>query len=58
MKKPKVLKAAIPADLIVKVYEYEGWQFKMGERRVPRVKELYDITVDVRKNVYIATRKQ
>ena len=54
----KKLTAAIPADLINKVYAAEGWTKVEGEVRIRRVKTDYCISVDARKGVYVATPKR
>ena len=54
----KTLTAAIPADLINKVYKAEGWVKVEGEVRVRRVKTVYSLTVDARRGVYVATPKE
>ena len=54
----KKLTAAIPADLINKVYAAEGWTKVEGEVRIRRVKTVYCISVDARKGVYVATPKR
>ena len=51
----KTLEATVPADLIDKVYKAEGWTKIEGEGRVKRVKNLYDLSIDYRKNRYVAT---
>lgn len=59
MSKRKIIKRRIAYDLIVAVYKAEGWwPPREGERRVERVKTLYTLTADLRKNVYIATPKE
>lgn len=42
--KRRVLKAAIPADLIDKIYKTEGWIKVRDEVRIRRCNVLYDIT--------------
>ena len=54
---PKVIKRAIPADLIDAIYKAEGWKKVEGECRTARCKTLYDITRDNRANRYVATRR-
>ena len=54
----KKLTAAIPADLINKVYAAEGWTKVEGEVRIRRAKTVYCISVDARKGVYVATPKR
>ena len=54
----KTLTAAIPADLINKVYCAEGWTKVEGEVRAVRVKTAYCLSVDARKGVYVATPKR
>ena len=54
----KTLTAAIPADLINKVYKAEGWVKVADEVRVRRVKTVYSLTVDARRGVYVATPKE
>lgn len=51
----KKLTAAIPADLINKVYAAEGWTKVEGEVRIRRVKTVYCISKDNVKGVYVAT---
>ena len=51
----KKLTAAIPADLINKVYAAEGWTKVEGEVRIRRVKTVYCISKDNAKGVYVAT---
>ena len=53
----KKLTAAIPADLIDKVYAAEGWTKVEGEVRIRRVKTVYCISKDNVKGVYVATPK-
>jgi len=53
----KTLTAAIPADLINKVYCAEGWTKVEGEVRALRVKTAYCLSVDARKGVYVAIPK-
>lgn len=54
----KIITAAIPADLIDKVFAAEGWTRREGEVRVRRVKALYTLAVDHRRGRYTATRKE
>jgi len=56
-RKRKVLKAAIPADLVDKIYKAEGWIKIRDEVRTRRCKEVYDFSVDHRASLYIATPK-
>lgn len=54
----KVVERAVADDLITAIYEAEGWQPKdKGEfsSRSARAQSLYQITVDPRRNRYIAT---
>jgi hypothetical protein len=55
--KRKVLRAAIPADLVDKIYKAEGWTKVRDEVRTRRCKEVYDFSVDRRVGRYIATPK-
>jgi hypothetical protein len=55
-KRRRVLKAAIPADLINKIYKAEGWT-RGGDFTVRRCKTLYDFSVDHRAGKYVATPK-
>jgi hypothetical protein len=54
----KKLTAAIPADLINKVYAAEGWTPREGEVRIRRAKTAYCISRDNVKGVYVATPKR
>lgn len=45
-------------ELLHKVYEHHGWQRVAGESRSKRVASLYDITIDGRKNRFVATLKE
>jgi hypothetical protein len=56
-RKRRVLKAAIPADLINKVYAAEGWTKVRDEVRSRRVQEVYVLSVDYRSGQYVATPK-
>lgn len=56
MPKRKILKARIADDLIRKIFKAEGWVLDR-QPRVRRCNELYTITADPCKNVYIATPK-
>jgi len=51
------IERAVAIDLIAAVYKAEGWKRAEGESRVARVKELYVISADPRRNRYIATPK-
>jgi len=53
-----VHKAKTPVELLAKVYAYHGWVRKAGESRTKRVGELYIITVDNKRGVYVATPKE
>ena len=54
----RVLKAAIPADLLDKIYKAEGWVRAEGEVRVRRANALYVITRDNKAGRYVATPKE
>ena len=54
----KKLTAAIPADLINKVYAAEGWTKVEGEVRIRRANTVYCISRDNVKGVYVATPKR
>lgn len=51
----KKIERAVALDLIQAVYKAEGWVRREGESQVARVKQLYAITADPRRNRYIAT---
>jgi len=53
----RVIKAAIPADLLDKIYKVEGWVRAKGEVRVRRANALYAITRDNKAGQYVATPK-
>lgn len=54
----RIIKRAIPADLIDAVYKAEGWTRREGEAAVARVKTLYNLTTDARNGRYVATRRE
>lgn len=51
----KVLKSAILADLVDKVYNAEGWVKLRDEVRTRRIQTVYVLSVDRRANRYVAT---
>jgi hypothetical protein len=51
------IERAVALDLIQAVYKAEGWVRREGESQVARVKDLYTITADPRRNRYVATPK-
>jgi hypothetical protein len=61
----KTLTARIPADLIRKVYAAEGWPWDLKAQstalgaatRMAQVNRFYDVTVDHRRDRYVATPK-
>lgn len=55
--KPKVIKRRVMVELLGAVYDHHGWKRVEGESRPARVQELYDITADMGKNLFIATPK-
>lgn len=55
-KRTPKLSARTPADLLDAIYAYEGWVRVEGECRTKRVKTLWTLGSDVRKNRYTATR--
>lgn len=57
VRKRRILKAAIAADLINKVYAAEGWTKVRDEVRSRRVQEVYVLSVDHRAGRYVATPK-
>lgn len=54
----RAIKAAIPADLLDKIYKAEGWVRAEGEVRVRRANALYVITRDNKAGQYVATPKE
>jgi hypothetical protein len=54
-RKRRVLKAAIPADLIDKIFKAEGWIKVRDEVRILRCNAVYDISRTY--NRYVATPK-
>jgi len=56
MKNKLTAKTAI--ELKEKIYKNEGWVPKYPENRMKRCVEAYDIIIDYKKNIFVATKKK
>lgn len=52
------IKAKTMIELTRKIFAQEGWTKKAGESWIAKCKTMYDIEMDTKKNVFIATRKE
>lgn len=44
-------------ELKAKIYAAHGWRRRAGESMAARIKELYEVTLDAKKNRFVATLK-
>lgn len=54
---PKKIERAVALDLLHAVYKHHGWKRAEGESMTARVHAVYDVTLDARRNRYLATPK-
>lgn len=52
------LTANTMTELLAKIYKVNGWKRIAGESRTIRAKSLYDLSIDGRRNKFVATPKE